>query len=64
MFKIGDLVRIKDGFVDKQDCPIDRRIGLLVDYDKESELWVILLNGKNLKFNEEWIDTVKSSNDN
>jgi len=60
---VGDLVKIKEGFVCEKDCPADRRIGLLVEYDRLAELWIVLLNGKKLKFNDEWIVKVEEKND-
>jgi hypothetical protein len=64
-FEVGQLVKIRAGLEDK-DLPPDRRVGLIVRKhtltdlrawtDAEADgLWDVNINGKTLRFNEEWM---------
>jgi len=63
-FEVGQLVKIRAGLEDK-DLPPGRRIGLIVRkhdlanlraWTGEADgLWDVNINGKTLRFNEEWM---------
>ena len=63
MFKIGDLVKVKEGTSDAR-MP-DSRLGLIISYAKwpggesHTDVFLVLFtNGASLRFHEMWLESV------